>query len=282
MAAGSATRSGPAGGTRPGPAGGTRPGPAVGTRPGAAGETGAAGEPVGCAGLAATCGMNAVGESATDGVEGPDWAGRLGVPEVVGRVGTPPGVPGRVGVAPGALPGDGGRLDAAPGAGGRVGALPGAGGRTGPWVGAAGRPGVAAGGRPDPPCGPSPGAALPGQGGGASTPGRAGVPLGSGRPEFGRAGCSARAGCSGRAGSTGSGQLPAGAVRPGAGSGRSTLGRKAVGSSAWSRCRPSRRSSGPLTWAPSPSAGRWNPRMPELAPWRPSPCSRADSRRPRP
>ncbi|MBG6101496.1 hypothetical protein IW249_001910 [Micromonospora vinacea] len=28
------------------------------------------------------------------------------------------------------------------------------------------------------------------------------------------------------------------------------MGRKAVGSSVWSRCRPSRRSSGPLTWAP--------------------------------
>lgn len=182
------------GGTRPGPVGGTRLGPvdakpscpAAATRSGVAGEAGVAGvagEPVGRVGRAVTCGMYAVGESASGGVEGPEGAGR-------------------------------------------VGALPGAAGRTGPWLVEVGRPGVPAGGTAAPPCGPDPGAAVPGQGGGASALGRPGVSVGSGRLAFGRVGCSVRGGCS-----TGSGQLPAGVARPGADSGLSNLGRKAVGSS---------------------------------------------------
>ncbi|SCE79856.1 hypothetical protein GA0070612_1154 [Micromonospora chokoriensis] len=427
MAAGSKPRSEPAGGTwpdaadgtRPGPPGGTRPGaleeelswPAAGRRSGAAGETGAAGEPVGRPGPAVTCGMIAVGESATDDVEGADGTALLGVPEgeLVGiaagaaepvevgpgiplvaadRVVAAPGDAGRAGAAPGdagrvgAAPGDAGRVGipwgdpgppvgvtgppaagdtgrpaagitgglaaggtgrpaaggtgrpaAAPGAagrpaaaagvagplatgpeatgpdqGGRVGALPGTAGRSAPWsVGLAGLPEMDAEGRPDPACGPGPWAVVPGQGGGASAPGRPEARGGSwarGGSEArggsgGRGGSEARAGSKAREGSgargglgatggrdapgsTGSGQLPAGVARPGVGSGRSTFGRMSVGSSVWLRCRPSRRSSDPLTWAPSPSAGRSSPRMPALAPWKPSPCNRVGSRRPRP
>ncbi|WP_406073937.1 hypothetical protein [Micromonospora sp. NBC_01638] len=155
VAAGSATRSAPAGETRPGLAREERSCPVAEARLEAAGETGAAGEPVGRGGLAASWGMNAVGESATGGVVGPDGTGRLGVPGVVGRVGISPGVPGLVGAPPGV---------------------------------------------PGPPAGPRPGAALPGQGGGASTLGGPGVWVGSGRPVLGRAGCSGRGGCSVRPG----------------------------------------------------------------------------------
>ncbi|MGW1449921.1 hypothetical protein ACWCO3_16805 [Micromonospora sp. NPDC002411] len=130
-------------------------------------------------GLAATCGINAVGESATDGVEA-DGTARLGLPEG-GLVGTPPDAAEPVEVGPGiplvaagdtgplaAAPGDAGRAGAAPGdagpvgAGpdqeeGRIGVLPGTAGRSGPWlVGLTCRPGVAAEGRPDPACGPDP------------------------------------------------------------------------------------------------------------------------------
>ncbi|KAB1919759.1 hypothetical protein F8280_24840, partial [Micromonospora noduli] len=89
-----------------------------------------AGEPVDRADRSVTCGMYAVGESASGGVEGPEETGRLGVPETAGRVdiGIPPGVAGRVGaapggrvgVAPGGLPVPGGRVGAALGAVGRV------------------------------------------------------------------------------------------------------------------------------------------------------------------
>lgn len=341
MAAGSKPRSAPAGGTwpdaadgtPPGAPGGTRPGPlaeepsrpAAGARSGAAGETGAAGEPVGRPGLAAICGMNAVGESATDGAGG---AVRLGVPEG-GFAGVPPGAAEPVEVGPGiplvaagravAAPGDAGRVEggvgpltAAPGDAGRAGPTPGDAGRAGAAPGDAGplaagdTGGLAAGdvarlaveGRPDPGCGLDPCEVLPGQGGGASAPGRPEARGGSKARDGSearegseaRGGSDARGGsgvtggrdAAGRAGSTGSGQLPAGVARPGVGSGRSTFGRMSVGSSVWLRCRPSRRSSGPLTWAPSPSAGRSSPRMPALAPWKPSPCNRVGSRRPRP
>ncbi|MEU8214681.1 hypothetical protein AB0C47_02795 [Micromonospora taraxaci] len=127
-------------------------------------------------GLAATCGINAVGESATDGVEA-DGTARLGVPEG-GLVGTPPDAAEPVEVGPGVslvAAGDTGRLAAAPGVAGRlaaalgvagpvgagpdqegrVGVLPGTAGRAVPWlIGLAGWPGVAAEGRPA--CGPDP------------------------------------------------------------------------------------------------------------------------------
>ncbi|GAB4104936.1 hypothetical protein GCM10028790_39550 [Micromonospora taraxaci] len=77
-------------------------------------------------GLAATCGINAVGESATDGVEA-DGTARLGVPEG-GLVGTPPDAAEPVEVGPGiplVAAGDTGPLAAAPGDAGRAGAAPG-------------------------------------------------------------------------------------------------------------------------------------------------------------
>ncbi|MGW3889261.1 hypothetical protein ACWD69_11290 [Micromonospora chokoriensis] len=78
-------------------------------------------------GLAATCGMNAVGESATDGVEGADGTARLGVPEG-GLVGIPPDAAEPVEVGPGiplVAAGDTGPLAAAPGDAGRLRAAPG-------------------------------------------------------------------------------------------------------------------------------------------------------------
>lgn len=138
--------------------------------------------------------MNAVGESATGGVDGPDGTGRPVAP-AVGWVGIPPEAPGLLGAAlcPPAVAGGGvgaapaGRVDEALGQEGRVGALPGAAGRTEAWfIGVCGRPGVTGGGGFAPPCGLGRCAVLPGQGGGASTPGRPGVRAGSGRPVVGR------------------------------------------------------------------------------------------------
>ncbi len=88
---------------------------------------------------------------------------------------------------------------------------------------------------------------------GATTGGRGGVPLVRRRCRVPSAGAGGRGGLGGPVetagvgrplavrqptpGGTGSGQAPA--VRASADSARSTLGRKAVGSSVWSRCRPS-------------------------------------------
>lgn len=221
-------------------------GPAGGIEP--AGEVG---EALGRAGPAPTLGMNAVGASPPAGIGVSEAAGRIAGPGADGRGGSPAGVPGLVGVAcggPGVPPVAGGRLDD-PGAGVRVGRSPRLLARAGAWLGAVGRPGVA-GGRPDPACGP--GVAAPGQGGGAPTDGgiAAGAAAGGGIAAGGgtAAGGSGLVGgrvARGRVGSSGVGQLLAGPGRAD-GSGRSTFGRNSVGSSAWSRCRPS----APLTWAP--------------------------------